>query len=87
MKRSTDITCVFATLAEAQPLLELLGAQIRTVTTFPSFRAPACGVSVAIVGGTKSGVVVLREQSKPRSLLPKAALKTWTAMTFVPVTR
>ena len=50
MKRSTDITCVFATLAEAQPMLELLGAQIRTDTTFPSFRAPACGVSVAIVG-------------------------------------
>ena len=45
MKRSTDITCVFATLAEAQPMLELLGAQIRTDTTFPSFRAPACGVS------------------------------------------
>ncbi len=50
MTRTTDITCVFATLAEAQPMLELLAAQIQTDTAYPSFRAPACGVTVVMTG-------------------------------------
>lgn len=50
MRLGPDIACVYATLAEAQPMLELLGARRRTDTPFPSFRAPTCGVSVAIVG-------------------------------------
>ena len=58
-----------------------------TVMEVSALTAPGAGVRVARVGGIRSGAVVLKEQSKSRSLLVRLVLKTWTVMTLVPTTR
>ena len=83
---------MFSTFVAATPLISRSAAST-PVTASEKFTwmalsvvtvEPAMGDCPLTTGATSSSVPV-RLASKPRSLLPRPALNTWTVSTFVPV--